>query len=141
MTRQEIFDIVAVALLKQGRPSISRAEESTSVVCSYLDEHGNKCAVGHLFNEAEYKAYARLKGGIEDLNEQDVGSCILRPFFLEQEEFLSRIQCAHDGHATKFNDNLGRIVAVDPEHWRAEFIEAMRVIASDYSLNPASLNT
>jgi hypothetical protein len=48
MTEQEIFDIVAAHLIRQGRQSMDPA-----FGCAYRAPNGDKCAVGCLLNDDE----------------------------------------------------------------------------------------
>lgn len=136
MTRQEIFDTVATALLKQGKPATNQREPHLAPACVYLTPDQSRCGVGWLFNDAELAKFGRFQGGVESILENDA-DLVLRPFFTEETEFLALIQGAHDGPATVFDGS--RYVANTPEDWLRNFKQRMEYIAKDYNLNPASL--
>lgn len=56
MTRQETFDLVARALVKQGAPSIDYIEicDRVEVKCRYRGAEGRRCAAGHLIADEDY---------------------------------------------------------------------------------------
>ena len=59
MTRQETFDFVCSALLKQGKPSLdARPVLSVNSIpmtsCGYRGVDGTKCAAGYLIPDEEY---------------------------------------------------------------------------------------
>lgn len=48
-SKQETFDTVVGALIKQGRPSVGEGK------CKYRGPNGDKCAVGHLIPDSKYR--------------------------------------------------------------------------------------
>lgn len=52
---QEIFDKVVIALRKQGKKSMDNST-SEGNICRYRDRSGNKCAIGHLLSDEEYRS-------------------------------------------------------------------------------------
>lgn len=62
LTRQEMFDKAYIGVVKQGRKS------SSNKGCLYLNpKTGDRCAVGHIFNDEELSACGDFLGGIEGL--------------------------------------------------------------------------
>ena len=51
---QEIFDKVVIALRKQGKKSMDNTMQDGNI-CRYRDYRGNKCAIGHLLSDEEYR--------------------------------------------------------------------------------------
>lgn len=139
MTRQEIFDTVATALLNQGKPAVTQCGDDL-FACCYLTEDGDKCAVGHLFNDQEIELFGDFEGGIDTLLEGKVEDKI-RPLFFQEEQFLTSIQSAHDLPATSWDELAKRTRVTPPEEWLPKFKKRMREVATYYDLNPASLNT
>ena len=86
-TLQETFDEVCSKLIKQGKRSFKGHQ------CMYRDGEGNKCAVGHLIPDDQYRAT------IEDYSLLHVITAI--PALREHNyELLMDLQADHD-HAEK----------------------------------------
>lgn len=54
LSSQEIFDKVAVHLIKQGRPSKTLRDVPGPALCVYRDGKGGSCAVGCLIPDEKY---------------------------------------------------------------------------------------
>lgn len=111
MEKQEIFDKVYDALLKQGVASID-----SNGSCMYRGPNGTKCAIGHLIPDELFE---------HDFNYADICDLpknVFEYFEVESDEdfiFLRNLQIAHDIH-----------LALTIE----SFTEKMREIASKYNL-------
>lgn len=129
MNLQKMFDTVAIALRRQGGPSVELGR------CKYRGQSGLKCAIGHLMPDA---IYHKDMEGVDILAlEQAKGRIGLRASaffqFLGVSRldfphvllFLNRLQVAHD-----------RIMPTGMTAWRA----AMYAIAQEYHLSPQALN-
>jgi hypothetical protein len=136
MTAQEIFDLAATRLLAQGAPAFNTDPHLQT--CSYLTDDGLMCAVGILFNDEEMDAYGDFVGQFVDILQNDIDEGILRPFFHEHKELLSKLQAAHDKGAYYIND-LRQAVGNTPEVWRQSFIDEMKLIAFEMNLDPGVL--
>jgi hypothetical protein len=133
MTRQEIFDTVAAAILKQGKPSMRF--DNGSAYCVYLADDGSRCAVGHLFNDKELMEYGRSIMGISSIVKDTNG---LRSSLGQEVDLLSQLQSAHDIPAiVSAGDHF---VPAPIEVWRNGFIERMKTIARDFNLSTEALN-
>jgi hypothetical protein len=64
LSAQELFDTVATALLKQGRPSMQTGNRSA---CMYRGPDDCKCAIGHLIPDEEYNSEYEFKSIAEVL--------------------------------------------------------------------------
>lgn len=93
-TLQETFDLVAPALLKQGKKSYTLRwcpfVESYVYSCSYRGDYGLKCAVGHAIPDEDYKP--EFEGKPVDI--EPVLSYFLGRGFNVQ--FLNNLQEIHD---------------------------------------------
>lgn len=87
MTEQEIFDKVAVALIDQGKRSVSK-----SGACRYRGPNGLKCAIGILISDDMYR---------KDIEQTDVVDIIDKRVLPREYSkfipFLDDLQSAHDG--------------------------------------------
>jgi hypothetical protein len=137
MTRQEIFDTAATALIKQGRPGII-ITEGGSAVCAYFGDGGVRCAVGHMMNDWEISLYGDFEGGLDSIfgENPDHG---LRQFFSDERELLLEIQGAHDAPATKYNSEMSRTVETPHDEWLHGFKAKMEEIAYAYDLDASAL--
>jgi len=121
MNKQEIFDKVATALIKQGKPSIG---EDTA--CSYFNKDGSRCAIGWLVDESVARDFQKLCP-----NEAVYG--LTKKFRLEdiigdvELGFLSNIQDAHD-------------MGSDKPDWLDSFKREMEDIAKICELDPSALD-
>jgi hypothetical protein len=119
MTKQEIFDKVATALIKQGAPCLD-----TNGLCSYYN-HGNRCAIGWLVDEETAKSFEDTCGGsgVEIINTKfDIG------FISDNLDFLTLLQDAHDEPSEK-----------SVEEWLQDFKSQMEAIAKDFNLDSSAL--
>lgn len=134
MNKQEIFDTVATALLKQGNPSATLAVNeggNASVRCHYLMEDGRRCGVGHLMNDAEMDVCRDSRASVHGLVSAYRNS--LRDFFNSEAYFLRQVQRAHDDAA----DGYDKIIEGDA--WVKGFKENMVKIADEHRLSTAAL--
>jgi hypothetical protein len=89
MTRQEILDIVAPALINQGCQSYSTSLNT----CVYRGPNGTKCAVGHLIPDEIYN------DDMEGLNVKSLSGIDGVPEYFRDNKilkFLSDLQMLHD---------------------------------------------
>lgn len=100
MTKQEMFDIVVPALLRQGVKSL----DFTGGKCQYRGTDGRKCAVGHLIPDEIYVGWMELYN-VQDLSAR---SLELREIFDGKYNFLHRLRLIHDN--------------IDPIFWANEFM-------------------
>jgi hypothetical protein len=121
LNRQEIFNTVYVALVKQGEPSKSKFDR-----CCYKGVSGLKSSIGHLILDQDYKP---------SMEKNSVDSLIFRgllPKYLigniDDTKFLVDLEDAHDemGHETKTK-------------WLSYFKKEMKRIADVYNLTVPSL--
>lgn len=99
-TKQETFDTVAKALLKQGKPSITL----NGYGCLYRSSDGCKCAAGHLIPDDKY-VYEMDKDNNTSADVQPAVKKVL----IEQgydPKFVRLLQKIHDYAAkrSRFND-------------------------------------
>jgi hypothetical protein len=136
MTRQEVFDTVAVALLKQGKPSMT-----LSGTCLYRAADGSKCAAGHLIPDNEYN----------DTMERHRASDINSPTLLAimddvGPDFMDHIQSAHDGGQMMAgnHDLPEHLVFANPAYegtaWLSNWKARMRLLAAHYNLDDKVLD-
>ena len=107
MTKQEIFDKVAVHLVAQNERSWDYN------TCLYRGPNGLKCAVGCLIPDNEYTPEMETKSAqfvLPMLSDKTLSNSF------ELEEMLSNLQRLHDGWT--------------PEHWP----QKLRDIAKEYGL-------
>jgi hypothetical protein len=93
-SKQEIFDIVSVALLKQGQKSINtELLNKTGNICAYRGANGCKYAVGHLISDEEYDPI--MEGC--SLNHPIFEKWLNKNFnFEDVNDFLCELQEIHD---------------------------------------------
>ena len=108
MTKQEIFNIVAAHLMKQGCISVSSLN-----YCVYRNPEGLRCAVGCLITDDEYDPAMDDRGiagetGVRYLIEKG----LLPERLIPHADFLVELQCIHD--------------TVPVACWKAELLEAAR---------------
>lgn len=124
LTKQEVFDKVALALLKQNKKSIGPAitDDGEKIRCMYLNPNGCRCAVGHMLNDEDLQAIVRWKENTSSIRN------MIRIFFPNTESkeiafiraemaFCRGLQFIHDTRM--------------PGKWREEFID----FASMYELD------
>ena len=112
--KQELFNTVYLALIKQGEPAVSNG------TCTYLDHTtGHKCAIGHLLPEGhEAQEY---RGSVRALN-------YMYPELFKKGadvDFLTAVQRAHD--QPYINQLTGT-------RWVEAFKKRMRLIAAEWKL-------
>jgi len=116
-TNQEIFDISASHLLKQGQRATSKSKNA----CVYRHSSGRKCAVGILIPDELYKPAMDKNGvGVNTLM-RDYPS--LFPYLGGEKSvaLVGRLQTIHDSQ--------------DPKNWRA----SLRILAKDLKLKKTVL--
>jgi len=111
LTKQDIFNIAANGLLKQGKTS------KNSSSCMYRGPNGLKCAIGMLIPDELYEEgfegkSASSSGVIKALVEAGV------PYTVGYKDFLDNLQDVHDDHQTG--------------DWERELVN----FAHHYDLNP-----
>ncbi len=119
MTKQEIFDTVALHLIKQGKKSVNDIGR-----CLYRSPEGLKCAIGCLIPDEVYQrsmeghGVSRLLGNYDSLK-------FLWPF----DAILNDIQRVHDNTYSE-----GQI-------WTDAVVLRLRKIAEKYNLSTTMLDT
>lgn len=99
MTRQEMFDKAYLGLAAQGFKPSMKGEYGD---CAYRGVDDMKCAIGHLVDD---KTAGRMEcyGPIENCFRNEVEM----PFDKADEEFMARLQLAHD--ESTFAENRGKM--------------------------------
>lgn len=89
MTPQEIFDKAYIGVVTQGQPSVKVGKG-----CVYRGENGNKCAIGHLIDDATAKRWDKYEmSGIGSVSIR----AKIKPDWLDANiKLLENIQAAHD---------------------------------------------
>ena len=108
MTKQEVFNLVARALAKQGVKSIAAVDdprfihmtENNKPMCLYRGPNGTKCAIGHLIPDDKYTPDIE---GENIYNKQEV----LPKGVGKHIDFLLELQDIHDEYP--------------PEEWERQF--------------------
>ena len=123
-SRQELFDIAYVEVLKQGHP----AKDVETEVCQYETEDGSHCAIGKIMLAAGIKHYKvwSSSSGIHFLKHLMVELDITAPWSDNDLIMLFRIQEAHDNESWR---------------WESEFVKLMAEIATDYNLSVPKVET
>lgn len=112
-TQQELYDFVALHLLKQGWPSMLGED------CAYRDGKGGKCAAGCLITDDEYTPNGI---GIEGLS---WAAAVDRAGITYHEvDFIYALQIAHD-NAERYNSRV----------WLAGWRGRMLALAENYQLS------
>lgn len=147
MTNQETFDIVARALIKQGRPAFDNLRTGGACRYRFALEDGTilKCAAGHLIPDEKYDP--RMEG-VGVYLEEDYECCdeegkskvrLLNKIIGEEGHDLSlvrELQTAHDDAAMFSNGGIGILGFMEPENRFIKiFRDKMRLIAQDFSLS------
>lgn len=118
MTKQEIFDIVAPALLKQNERAAEMIEEE-GLKCFYRGPNKTKCAAGFLIPDEIYKPDMEGKRIITVI----INTTELWPLRSEL-EFINDLQCMHDNPVIKV------------ESWKQELI----ALANKYKISTACID-
>jgi hypothetical protein len=119
MTNQDIFDTVAIHLIKQGKKSADANGD-----CLYRSPEGLKCAVGCLIPdevydpEMEERVISRLLGCYDSLN-------FLWPYY----DLLNDLQRTHD------------MLLTENQTWKDAVILRLYELAEKYNLSTAALDT
>lgn len=115
MNKQEIFDTVYEALMKQGKASIRNG------ICQYRGPGGTKCAIGHLIPDDLYDP------SIESLTFHSLPEYITDHIVGDDEDYktknqlLYRLQRAHDQYLNFYGI----------KEWK----ESMKDIAYEFNLH------
>ena len=113
-TKQETFNVVYLALKKQGSKCVIDNLDGCGQVCVYRGPNGMKCAAGHLIPDNLYKPEFEEEGG-QSVTTVDSGN---RPVnevskiinALGHDLYLvSRLQSAHDGCGNDSRNMLQRL--------------------------------
>lgn len=105
LTKQEMFDKVALGILAQGGPSV-RKENDGGWSCRYRGEDGRRCAAGQLLDDKNY--LPRMEGkSVEWLLPFDKDK--IKSKGERQPEFAAQLQWCHDNcvsvNANKTSDD------------------------------------
>ena len=115
MTLQEIFDISAGQIIKQG--GLSKKANGT---CAYRGDGGMMCAVGALMDDETAEAADALDpvNGSDIWKVSDAG--LLKGFDSEELELLAELQGEHDGAfgVSSFKYRAERIAKQHRLEWR-----------------------
>lgn len=104
LTAQEVFDRVAVHLLKQGRKS-QRIIPEDPVTCFYRGPTGLKCAVGCLIADEDYSS--QMEGNSVHALIADFEENPSVKTFADHDDLLSDLQILHDfGHVAYWTSGL-----------------------------------
>jgi hypothetical protein len=117
MTEQEIFDTVALHLIKQGKQSIDADDN-----CLYRGPEGLKCAIGCLIPDELYLSKMECHG-VSHLFVNYVSLNFLQPF----DALLNDLQRAHDREP------------LEDQTWIDTVVLRLRKIAEKYNLSVAAL--
>jgi hypothetical protein len=117
MTKQEIFDTVAIHLIKQGKKSVGDDGK-----CKFRTPEGLKCAVGCLIPDEVYDPSMEDES-VESLIYAHDALDFLNPNAL----FLLKLQSAHDREP------------LEDQTWMDAVILRLRKIAEKYNLSAAVL--
>jgi hypothetical protein len=154
MTRQDIFNTVATALIAQGEP----AKEPLGGACRYrLEEYGRmlKCAVGHLISDEAYDPEMDQTGRASTVI-SEFGHKLpeLEAFMFKREDnstFLNFVQVAHDqsdwSSAFSTEEDVGVTpggdrgsVVYENGTWLQRWAHDMRLLARFYDLDASVLD-
>jgi len=126
-TKQEVFDTVVSALIKQGHPSID-----TSGGCLYRGPDGLKCAIGHLIPDNVYTP---------DMENVSADHLAFTKTLGVDVKFVEDLQRAHDGGSCFTFDPIGTDAPDStPTDWLAQFRSLASRIADHYGLNKDALS-
>jgi hypothetical protein len=119
MTKQEIFDTVALHLIKQGKQSADATGD-----CFYRSPDGLKCAVGCLIPDEVYRPEMEGKNIYQLIDKKYLSL----KFFQRYHILLTSLQTAHD--------------ALHPKDmtWKDAVILSLRRIAKSYNISAAVLD-
>lgn len=106
MTNQQIFDKVALHLLKQGKRAMSDWGNPNGLSCSYRGEDGTSCAVGCLIPDEHYVPAMEGAGGV--YNNRLVRDALTRVGIdlMQSERLLSALQAMHDDARSVWKEDL-----------------------------------
>ena len=116
LSKQEIFDRVAIHLMTQGHPAVNEDGD-----CRYRGERGTSCAVGCLIPDELYDP--EIEGESIHVLPSELKIYLGRDHLI----FLSDLQKAHDNSSRADN-------------FMPWFRESMSEIADEYKLDPGVLN-
>lgn len=123
---QETYDISGLALIAQGRPSISETG-----LCRYLCDDGCRCAVGHLLPaDLTNDQIRRLEGfgvGTDQIHAVMSG---------HSRRLASDLQSAHDDNVTFLDEDETH---VDVAEWRVSWLEEVCRVAIEHGLSDAKV--
>jgi hypothetical protein len=121
---QRSFDMAAVALVKQGRPS-GVTEEDEGYRCLYRGPRGARCAAGWLFEGEVGKDFD------EDQRCTRARVAALLTAGGHAPAFVMYLQEAHDSPAMNGA----------PQDWLATWAVNMRIVAREHNLSTAALDS
>lgn len=104
-TAQQVYDAVAKALLKQGKPSVDEQNH-----CQYRGPNGLKCAAGHLIPDRLYNPTIENKQIsvllLSKADRKDWFSPELSAWFGEEKhaDLIYALQQAHDNATSEFDE-------------------------------------
>lgn len=123
-TKQETFDTVAVALVRQGGPSLGKPSAGFGR-CAYRGTNGRKCAAGHLIPDALYRKSMEGSFAYEGLVAEvleDAG---------HDAEFVRQLQILHDDKAQSREDDSA---------WLTVWTHGMRRFAAHEELSTVAFD-
>jgi hypothetical protein len=108
-SKEQVLQFVTQKIIEQGKPSYSHI----SRMCYYRDDHGCRCAIGHLIPDDEYNK--NIKGQYNDIGESVNSMGVyeyLKTFYSyavaisPKGEFLKQLQNTHDHLAVYYEYNF-----------------------------------
>ena len=125
MNNQEIFDTVALHLIKQGAPGVNDHGD-----CRYRAGNGHMCAVGVLIPDDKYNAEAERMSPADLIHEGYID--IIADDRVEV--LLTVLQGAHDIDLLDWDENVVMVAKFD--RWAS----TMRTLASRYNLKTDTMD-
>lgn len=95
MTKQETFDRVIKAVIKQGKPAMNIH------TCVYRAEDGSKCAAGHLIPDEKYVPATMAMGVVSKISNPAVYNLIVEEG--HDPELVRALQRCHDSASRDVN--------------------------------------